>query len=235
MFYSEPDDILYIKNRKVGGTSLEICLSQVFSPTIVTPILESVDLHKPQNYRGPCIPKDWSDFVITRRTLSEMVRDALKWRRFNSHSSALTVKSRLGKKRWDQCFKFAVERNPWDKTLSHFFHLFKLGKTTGIDDYFARCTLCSDYWRYSHKNSVILDAVFDYEDAVDQFIKEVHLAKEQEIQLLNLYSELKIKSFSRRSSKYGDQFEFNRAQDDLIKKAFSREIEYMEYKGPFDG
>ena len=53
MIYSPDHNFLLLKNIKVGGTSLEVELSQVLpNNAIVTPILPKNDKHKPRNYAG---------------------------------------------------------------------------------------------------------------------------------------------------------------------------------------
>ena len=53
MIYSPDHNFLLLKNIKVGGTSLEVELSQVLpSNAIVTPILPKNNNHKPKNYHG---------------------------------------------------------------------------------------------------------------------------------------------------------------------------------------
>jgi hypothetical protein len=40
---------------------------------------------------------------------------------------------------WNGYFKFCVDRNPWDKVLSHFhMHAYRLGGALSLDQYFAR-------------------------------------------------------------------------------------------------
>src|SRR5207248_8898002 len=40
---------------------------------------------------------------------------------------------------WNSYFKFCVDRNPWDKVLSHYhMHAYRLGGALSLDQYFAR-------------------------------------------------------------------------------------------------
>lgn len=53
MIYSSDHNFLLIKNKKVGGTSLEVDLSQILPENaIVTPIYPINNNHKPRNYSG---------------------------------------------------------------------------------------------------------------------------------------------------------------------------------------
>ncbi len=65
MIYSRQSDFLFIKGRKVGGTSMEIALSILCGPediiTPITPVDERERLRRggrgAQNYSGPLRPR----------------------------------------------------------------------------------------------------------------------------------------------------------------------------------
>jgi hypothetical protein len=51
---------------------------------------------------------------------------------------------------WNSYFKFCVERNPWDKVLSHYhMHAYRLGGALSLDQYFARGKFPINYPRYT--------------------------------------------------------------------------------------
>lgn len=45
------------------------------------------------------------------------------------HRTALEKIQELGRKRWDNCFSFAVIRNPWDKVVSHYAYRVQTNQT----------------------------------------------------------------------------------------------------------
>jgi hypothetical protein len=139
MILSHKYRFIFIKTRKTAGTSLEIFLSQCCGPEdVVTPIDPHVNPHLARNNDG-----------------------------FQNHTRASDVRSQLSSELWDSYFSFCVERNPWDKTLSH-FHMMKSrrGGTLSFERYFAEGNFCVDHPAYtepSDSNRIIVDRVLRYE------------------------------------------------------------------------
>src|SRR6476620_9128581 len=83
---------IFVKTLKTAGTSIEVFLSQHCGPDdVLTPILPHVEPHRPRNHEG-----------------------------FFNHMPAAAIRDRVGPDVWRGYFKFCVERNPWDKTLSYY-------------------------------------------------------------------------------------------------------------------
>jgi hypothetical protein len=94
MIISHRHRFIFVKTLKTAGTSIEVFLSQHCGPDdVVTPILPHVEPHQPRNHEG-----------------------------FFNHMPAHEIRRRVGDPVWNGYFKFCVERNPWDKTLS-FYHM----------------------------------------------------------------------------------------------------------------
>lgn len=52
---------------------------------------------------------------------------------------AQLVKNRISSNIWTEYFKFTVERNPWDKTLSHYHMINDMGGgNMSLDEYLAK-------------------------------------------------------------------------------------------------
>lgn len=117
--------LLFLKPRKVAGTSFEIALSKFADAgDIVTPIMmvdEAIRARLgfcgPQNYR-------WSYMEGLLRAPRETllaIRLKEEARKFYNHISAADAKTRIGDADWDACRKVSIVRNPYDMVVSSYF------------------------------------------------------------------------------------------------------------------
>jgi len=91
MIVSHQHRFIFIKTSKTAGTSLEVFLAGLCGPDdIVTPIFPAVPGHLPRNHAG-CY----------------------------NHMTGAEVRTLVGVAVWRDYFTFCVERNPWDKVISH--------------------------------------------------------------------------------------------------------------------
>jgi len=125
---------IYIKNAKVGGSSVEQYLSLHVGPDdILTPIGEEGPLSAElqATYGRPTRFQNQGDF----------------W----DHASLLDVQRSLGPQIIDEYFVFCVDRHPEDKALSCFFFLKNRDATIKtVEDFVAaRRTYQSNFFRYS--------------------------------------------------------------------------------------
>lgn len=92
MILSHRHRFIFIKTLKTAGTSIEVALARHCGPDdIVTPINPPVGGHQPRNAEG-----------------------------YYNHIGAADIRARAGTEIWDSYFKFAFERNPWDKVVSYY-------------------------------------------------------------------------------------------------------------------
>ena len=139
MILSHEHKFIFIKTEKTAGTSLEIYLSQVCSEAdVVTPIIPHVEPHRPRNYQD-------HDFY--------------------NHMPARSVKELVPESTWDNYFKFCVERNPWEKTLSHFYMMkHRAGGELSLEEYFETGVFPKNYYKYVDADgNFMVDRVIDYE------------------------------------------------------------------------
>lgn len=146
MIISHKHGCIFIKNKKVAGTSIEVFLG------------------------GHCGPDD----VVTDQAPLEPGHLARNDKGFSRSESAVSIREKIGASVWDNYYKFCVERNPWDKTLSH-YHMTKYAKNwkdrdpalVGLptfDMYLKHGAFPVDFPRYTDADGKLLvDKVCRYE------------------------------------------------------------------------
>jgi hypothetical protein len=165
MILSHKHRFIFIKTAKTAGTSIEIFLSQhCGNEDVVTPIHPHVEPHFARNHRGLWNPLPElleSHFRCSRSMLHNLVAR----KKYYNHMPASLVRHRVSKEVWADYFKFCVERNPWDKTLSH-YHMVndRAGGKLTLDDYFQQHNFCVNYHRYTDDDGgLLVDKVIKYE------------------------------------------------------------------------
>ena len=99
MIISHRHKFIFLKPRKVAGTSVEVALAQhCGDDDIVTPIVAFNPNWDEDQYAHPGKP----------------------WPGYGRHSTLMRVRKRLGQELWDDYFKFAITRNPWDLVVSQY-------------------------------------------------------------------------------------------------------------------
>lgn len=128
---------IFIKTRKTGGTSLEIALSTLCGPEdVITPITPAdeelraqVGGLKPQHCVVPA----------ERRTLGQRLWTACGGRppEFYNHMPAAAARRALDPAVWSSYFKFAFERNPFDKIVSAYYWRFPQEPRPSLSEFIA--------------------------------------------------------------------------------------------------
>jgi hypothetical protein len=144
MIISHQHRFVFVKTMKTAGTSIEVFLSpHCGGNDIVTPISPHVEPHQPRNSDG-----------------------------FYNHMPASDIRAAIGNEVWHGYFTFCVERNPWDKVLSHFFmirnspaHNQDFGPDISLDRYLERGPLCLNHPLYvaDDGQTMLVDRVLRYE------------------------------------------------------------------------
>lgn len=99
-------NFIYIKNRKVAGTSVE----NVFQKYCVSPDLSN-----------QLIQSDMLENVIISKQgiIGNRSHKKTKW---TQHKKAVDIKKDIGDEKFNKYFKFCVIRNPWDMVVSYYHH-----------------------------------------------------------------------------------------------------------------
>ena len=142
MIISHKYRFIFVKTLKTAGTSIEVFLSQQCGPLdVVTPILPHVEPHLPRNHEG-----------------------------YYNHMSAAEIRDRVGPEVWRSYFKFCVERNPWDKTLSY-YHMMNVrnGGDLSLEEFLAGNDYPINHPNYTGgpDGRIIVDRVILYERLTD--------------------------------------------------------------------
>jgi len=135
---------IFIKTGKTAGTSIETYLSQhCGDDDILTPFGIEEEGHLARNHTG-----------------------------FKNHMPAYKIREIVSDEIWNSYFKFCVERNPWDKSLSHYHFVIKrFGLSLSIDQYLAGGRNSINYPKYtdpSNPNKLIVDRVISYENLSEE-------------------------------------------------------------------
>jgi hypothetical protein len=141
---------------------------------------------------------------------------------------AWLIQQRVPAHVWKSYFKFCVERNPWDKVLSHYYMaVSRAGGSLSLEQYLSKGRFPVNYFRYTDRSGarIIVDRVLRYENLMND-LGEVFLQ-------LNVPFEgsLGIRAKSEYRTNHAPyQSVFNEEQRRIVEHAFAREIELHGYR-----
>lgn len=225
MIISHRHRFIFLKVPKAAGTSVEVCLADACGPeAVVTPLDPPVEGHRPRNWTGlfnpvPELLRRWC-----RRPFRPL-EDLVHFRRYYNHMPAVAVRHRAPAPVWDDYFKFCVERNPWDKVVSHFWMEreraepeLEFGPYLEREDFPRGSCLYTD-----RDGTVLVDRILRYERLEEELGE---LMAELEVPFSGL--EASAKSGYRRSDRpYRDYFDEEGQR--VVARAYRRQIELMGY------
>lgn len=201
MIYLKQYNLLFLKPRKVAGTSFEIALSKFAShEDIITPIeRKDESIRQRLQYRGP------QNYRLRWREVFDLPRSerlvALAQRRtpycFYNHIDAEDVREKLGNTVFDKAFKVSIVRNPFDKLVSQYYWFTRSStpRPTFSTWLRARPTFINDsYAQYFVDGNNIVDFFIRY----DKFEEDIRKLESVKPELEGLYD-----SFSSLSAKKG--------------------------------
>lgn len=166
---------VFIKNRKVAGSAIELALRPHLGPEdIATPLLEDrlgETSTRPQNWERRIREwgvRDFRRFVLDRRRPD-----------FKNHLPGPRIRQMVPSRVWDSYFKFAVERNPYDKVLSGYAWSNEIRQREGraqlsLDSFVQGPSIYEykDWHRYAEGHSLVVDRVLRFEE-LDTQLAEV--------------------------------------------------------------
>jgi len=218
---------IFIKTVKTAGTSLEVYYSQFAGGSdVLSPVFPHESHHLPRNYLGLINPfKERKKYGFTLRN---RIKEAFLLRKFYNHIPAYLVRERVPKPIWNSYFKFCVERNPWDKSVSHFYMMKKRNPAIkDFDHYLYHTALCHNYPLYTDPNTqeVLVDRVLSY-DRLDEELDFLfsHLGLPFSGRL-DVFCKANFRANGKPYQEY-----YNEKSKEYIYKKFKQEIDLMQFE-----
>jgi hypothetical protein len=168
--------------------------------------------------------QDIKSFVNSYLKLLQKSKVRLFFSRFTSHMNAEKLKIKVGALIWRSYFKFTLERNPWDKVISLYYHR---QPNIPFNEWIKTFSLNLrsqplNYPLYSIRGKVKLDFIGKYEN----LNKDLEfIFKKLNLPLADLPSEKT--SFRKNKENYRDYYDDNSKK--IIEKFYEKEINFMKY------
>lgn len=158
---------------KTASSSMEIALSEILGPDdIITPARPDLESQRAagvggQNYRldHPAVPKQ----SFWRRALGRPERYYHSTVGYYEHMPGWRLKLYVGDEIWNSYYKFAFERNPWDRQVSFYHYKTRNKKDPESFEQFlakGKRALVDNWGIYSIGGRIAVDFVGRYE-AID--------------------------------------------------------------------
>lgn len=229
MIISHKHKFIFIKTKKTAGTSIEIALSAICGEDdIISPIApadekarKNMGVRSAQNYTINPTKWDTDDLM---KILSQVDVPT-----YYNHMPASEIRKYVPDEIWDSYYKFCFERNPFDKVLSLFHWINKVTDNDydTLDDFIEDGHLdrIHGFDLYTIGNVVAVDDIYKFE--------ELEESMDRISQKLHLDTPLRLPSYKAKSNTRKDRRHYSEVltpkQREIIKLAFARELELMDY------
>jgi hypothetical protein len=195
MIVSHAHKFIFLKTKKTAGTAIEAALSELCgSDDIITPYrAESEQDRKgrtPQNYRieHELKPKR----KLWRKLLLRPERYYHPTVGYYEHMPAARVRAYVGEEIWRRYYKFAFDRNPWDRQVSWYFYKTKSKRARPSFERFMqsrRRAYVDNYELYTLDGGLAVDRVCRYEsleDDLNAVLQELGVGRTLEVPRSNV-------------------------------------------------
>lgn len=175
-------ELIFLKARKVGGTSFEIALSKYCDEkSIITPISKKDESKRAElGFRGP------QNYQWSRSELKDIDKNRRQSKFFN-HMSATSILNKVGGDIFYGYRKISIIRNPFDFAISLYFWEGRDKSLSGFESWCLdnKKRLLINNQQYKVKGNNVIDFFIRYD-----FLKTDILALESEVApLKGLYDE----------------------------------------------
>lgn len=229
MIISHAHKFIFLKTKKTAGTSIELALSQLCGPDDIIAPLTEIDEKLRAGKRGA---QNWRthDWWRSPRPL---------WKRhwfkrspqdygFYNHMPAEEARTLLNDdKVWKSYFKFAFDRNPWDRQVSLYHHRYRREAAPPPFETFmqtGRSARLNNYDIYSIGGEVAVDFVGRFENLKNDLrraLGELGLSLETELPRAKA-------TFRRSKAPYRDYYD-DRTRA-MVADWYAREIALLGYE-----
>jgi hypothetical protein len=204
MIISHKYKFIFIKTRKVAGTSIE---------RILHPLLGDDDIHSK-------LPRE----SVLAKNCSQSIDEHVGWEWIADNYP----------QEWDSYYKFTIERNPWDKLASGYFYFQNFYPTDpplySEDAFLAWVletdrTLFNDWTKYTNHNRLVVNQVIEYNSLHTAF---AYLCKQLNIPYSGELEHVREKSGCRNFKGY--RHLYTAAAQNRVAEQFDPIIRMFEYK-----
>jgi hypothetical protein len=225
MIISHEHKFIFLKTKKTAGTSIELALSRVCGDDdILAPLAKAEEALRTERGAQNWRRHSWWGSprpLWKRRWLRFTAQDY----GFYNHMPAAEVRPLTDEKVWRTYFKFAFDRNPWDRQVS-FYHQScrRRSKPPRFDEFlrFNRRARLNNYDIYSLDGEVSVDFVGRYENLKDDFRHILNvIGVRDELELPH------VKSFTPVQVPY--QTYYTDETRDIVADWYNREIALLNY------
>ncbi len=164
MIISHKHKFIFVKTKKVGGTSLELALASICGEDdIITPTSDE-EIRKQLNFIGPQNYLNTYKDLGKRGSIKLILGLRKRHEKYLRHYSCIRIRDKIGTKIWNEYYKFTVMRNPYDFIVSHYFsskreESFKDYLLSNPDHLLTNWNIISN-----EKNEIMVDQVIKYEE-----------------------------------------------------------------------
>lgn len=166
MIISHTHKFIFVKTRKTAGTSLQEALERICGPQdVATPTGISEETYQPRNYKGLVNPVPYLMAKPRQHRKRRIMKRTVTGERIFDHMHLSELLALSDSNKWSDYYKFCLERNPWDKTVSRYFWKYR-GRPTRPDfeTFVAHDKHVSDFDAYSLNGVIGVDYVGNYGD-----------------------------------------------------------------------